>query len=602
MWVMISLLRRSVLFFTVLSFVQVLIFLPVHAQIYSNGFEGGGIPGTTSFTGGATGDPNLNIATSNWSTSGVFTTFTGNAPTATTSMALQPATALTTNWTLTVPVNAGYSANITGIKLDYRSTGTSYTGLSITVNGTSVYVNNTLNTTSTWVTVPITGLTLTGITGNISVVCVLSGGTHGGASTFRFDNFSITGNVIPTNNPPVFTGSVIQALSVCQNSSATSINSLMSINDLDVGQTETWTINSGPTNGSLIGFSASGTSTGGTITPVGLTYTPSPGFSGSDAFSIKISDGIASATTTVNVTVTPIPVPTTIAGVQNVCAGANTPLSNIVSGGVWSSATTTVATIGPSGIVYGITAGNSAISYTVTNGCGVAVSTTTVTVDPLPIAGIISGTSSVCVGAITSLSSTASGGIWSSATTSIATVSNIGDVTGVNAGNSIISYSVTNGCGTDVTTATVTVRPLAVAGTITGVTVFCLRAMTSISDAITGGVWSSGNTNIATVSGSGGVTGVNAGISVISYSVTNGCGTTNATTTINVLPLPSVFPLGGGGNYCSGGIGMHIMLNSSEPGINYQLYYGSAATGSVVAGTGGIIDFGLQTAAGTYTV
>lgn len=120
--------------------------------IYSNGFEGAAIAGITSFTGGASGSPNLNIAASTWSTSGIYTTFTGTAPTPPTSMALQPGTAATTTWTLNIPVNATYSANITALQFDYRSTSTSYNTLSITINGTLVYFNNALNTTSTWVT------------------------------------------------------------------------------------------------------------------------------------------------------------------------------------------------------------------------------------------------------------------------------------------------------------------------------------------------------------------------------------------------------------------------------------------------------------------
>jgi hypothetical protein len=37
-------------------------------------------------------------------------------------------------------------------------------------------------------------------------------------------------------------------------------------------------------------------------------------------------------------------------------------------------------------------------------------------------------------------------------------------------------------------------------------------------------------------------------------------------------------------------------------GINYRLYRGSVSTGTQVAGTGAAISFGLQTAAGDYTV
>ena len=83
-----------------------------------------------------------------------------------------------------------------------------------------------------------------------------------------------------------------------------------------------------------------------------------------------------------------------------------------------------------------------------------------------------------------------------------------------------------------------------------------------------------------------------------------GC-TDNMTPNLNVIisPLPAVHTVTGGGNYCSGGTGVPVGLSSSNSGINYQLYSsGGVAVGAVVPGTGSALDFGLQTAAGTYTV
>ena len=84
---------------------------------------------------------------------------------------------------------------------------------------------------------------------------------------------------------------------------------------------------------------------------------------------------------------------------------------------------------------------------------------------------------------------------------------------------------------------------------------------------------------------------------------TTGC-TNNMTgsVTININPLPAVYTVSGGGNYCAGGVGFHIFLNLSGAGINYQLYNGGSAVGAPMAGTGAALDFGAQTAAGTYTV
>jgi hypothetical protein len=85
------------------------------------------------------------------------------------------------------------------------------------------------------------------------------------------------------------------------------------------------------------------------------------------------------------------------------------------------------------------------------------------TVTSGPSAGTLSGPSTVTAGSSIYLSSTVSGGAWSSSTTSVATAatytSTSGTVTGVSAGTSTISYTVT-GCGTSaVATKVVTVTP-----------------------------------------------------------------------------------------------------------------------------------------------
>jgi Secretion system C-terminal sorting domain/Bacterial Ig-like domain (group 2) len=71
---------------------------------------------------------------------------------------------------------------------------------------------------------------------------------------------------------------------------------------------------------------------------------------------------------------------------------------------------------------------------------------------------------------------------------------------------------------------------------------------------------------------------------------------------VGINPLPLVHTVTGGGNYCAGDTGVHVMLNTSDVGINYQLIIGATNVGLPVPGTGSGIDFGLQTASGTYTV
>ncbi len=90
---------------------------------------------------------------------------------------------------------------------------------------------------------------------------------------------------------------------------------------------------------------------------------------------------------------------------------------------------------------------------------------------------------------------------------------------------------------------------------------------------------------------------------VLASNVSTGCtATMSGSATIVVNTLPIIYPVTGGGNYCSGGTGVAIGLGGSATGVNYSLYNGATAIGSSVAGTNSPISFGVQTLTGTYTV
>ncbi len=90
---------------------------------------------------------------------------------------------------------------------------------------------------------------------------------------------------------------------------------------------------------------------------------------------------------------------------------------------------------------------------------------------------------------------------------------------------------------------------------------------------------------------------------VIATNASTGC-TSDMTGTgvINAIPMPNVYSMTGGGNYCSTGLGLNIGLSGSDVGTMYQLYKGATAFGSAVSGSGSTIDFGLFTGSGSYTV
>ncbi|ALL07416.1 hypothetical protein AQ505_19130 [Pedobacter sp. PACM 27299] len=277
-----------------------------------------------------------------------------------------------------------------------------------------------------------------------------------------------------------------------------------------------------------------------TISSTGLVSGVAPG----TATINYVVNGTNGCPTTVlaTITINALPVVNAITGTLSACIGNTTQLSSSTSAGVWTSGTPAVATINSSGLVTGVTTGTSLITYTVTNGNGcVASQTATVTINALPVVSAITGTLTACIGNTTQLSSTTSGGVWSSGTPAVATVSSSGLVTGVTSGTAVITYTVTNanGCTASQMT-TVTINPLPVVAAITGTLSACIGNTTQLSCSTSGGVWTSATPAVATVNSSGLLTGVTAGTSVITYTVTNanGCiAKQTATVTINALPV-----------------------------------------------------------------
>ena len=153
----------------------------------------------------------------------------------------------------------------------------------------------------------------------------------------------------------------------------------------------------------------------------------------------------------------------------------------------------------------------------------------TITVSPNANAGIVTGASPICIGQTATLVSDGdAGGAWSSTNSAVATVNaTTGLVTAISAGTTDITYTVSTGCNSPVSSfQTLTVSPDANAGTISGISPLCVGAQvtyTSIGgDA--GGVWSSSNTGVATVDPDfGTVTAVGLGTADIIYTLTAGC-------------------------------------------------------------------------------
>lgn len=181
-------------------------------------------------------------------------------------------------------------------------------------------------------------------------------------------------------------------------------------------------------------------------------------------------------------------------------------------------------------------------------GTGDVSNTIALTLTSLPVVMPVTGANEVCVGSTITLSTTSTGGTWSSGSTA-ATVTSGGVVTGVAAAPVIISYTVTNSCGGTSATKSVTVNPFP-APTLSGPASVCVGGTAAFIGTPGGGSWAASNSN-ASVSG-GIVTGVAAGGVDISYTTSNGCGSTTATQNVVVDPLPVPPTLSGPATVCIG--------------------------------------------------
>ena len=210
------------------------------------------------------------------------------------------------------------------------------------------------------------------------------------------------------------------------------------------------------TGGSWSSSNATATTTGGLVTGVSQ---------GADTISYTFTNSCGTARANKNIFISDSAVAGTITGPSNICVGIPVAFTDNDTGGIWSSSNTNaVFTPGDSAVI-GVTPGFDTLSYTVTNGCSMAVATKAITVTAIPDAGLISGPSAVCTGSVISLTDNITGGSWSSSNSS-ATVTG-GMVTGAAPGIDTIHYSFTNACGTDVASKDITVNAVPALASIT---------------------------------------------------------------------------------------------------------------------------------------
>ena len=146
-----------------------------------------------------------------------------------------------------------------------------------------------------------------------------------------------------------------------------------------------------------------------------------------------------------------------------------------------------------------------------------------------------------------------------------------------------------------ITPVVVNPTPLA----ITGPTVVCAGSNITLSDATSGGVWSSGNTSTATIAGGTGiVTGVAGGVVTMSYTLGAGC---YATYVITVNPVPNIssFTSTVATSECVGLGGVVTIASSSIGTGSYTVTYNLSGA-NAVTGASATLTMGATT--GTFSI
>ncbi|MBX2904570.1 MAG: T9SS type A sorting domain-containing protein [Taibaiella sp.] len=190
---------------------------------------------------------------------------------------------------------------------------------------------------------------------------------------FISDNDNNRVRRIKIGNEPYFSEGASKSVTTCP-VELISLDTMLSVDDIDVGQTLTWSPLRLPAHGTLLA-SCTAPSTSSTVVPPCGSYVLTTGYVGTDTFSVRVNDGTYSDTIEFYVNIVGFPNPGAIAGSDSVCPGHNITLTNSYAGGVWSSTATGVATVSSSGVVTGVSAGVTTVSYTATNTCGTVVVT-----------------------------------------------------------------------------------------------------------------------------------------------------------------------------------------------------------------------------------
>jgi hypothetical protein len=297
-------------------------------------------------------------------------------------------------------------------------------------------------------------------------------------------------------------------LSACQNGAAVDFSGQLGVLDYSTTDQLTYTSLVAPTQGTLSGLPATISANGSTVSPSNIFYTPTAGATGTDQFTLNVSNGTETVPVNFTVTINAAPSAGNITAPASLCQSATSQLTASVSGGVWSTTTSSLVSVSGTGVLTGLAGGSGAnITYTVTdgNGCS-ATADATVDITTTPVITLTPSTAqsvnqegsaafSVTYDAsTTNLEWTYSGmgvsingggsstGWVSTASGSAATLNFSGTAT-----SGTLTVGAENGCGTSTQSVTINVNPISLTINTTGSTNGIVGTAMSYSFGTSGG-------------------------------------------------------------------------------------------------------------------
>ena len=538
-----------------------------------------------------------------------------------------------TNVTFTAGGGVSYIFKINGSSVQSGASNTYITntltnGASVTVEATN---SNGCKATSAPVIITVNASPSGTLTTPSATVCAASNVTFtatGGASyQFRVNGTIVqafsAANTYTTStltNASVVTVDVLSA-SGCP---ATYPGLFMSVTALPTG-TLTSTENSGTANDNIIcpGLPVNFTATAGftnynfRVNGVSIQSGASNTFSSttlanSDNVTVIITapSGCSATLNPVAITVLPLPSGTLAATATSICPGTNVTFTATSGYSNYNFKVNGVTVQNGASNIYSNNALTNGASVTVdvtsASGCINIFNTVVITVNPVPVgtlthaenSGVAANDFIICAGASVSFTATAGFTNYRFLANGVQVqtgASNIYTTTTI-ANTNVVTVQATNsfGCISTFGSSAFTVNALPAVNPVTGTNSVCVGFTTQLANTTVGGVWSSSNTGVATVTSTGLVSGIAAGTATISYTITNSNSCANvATSVVTINALPVVPAITGGASVCIGSI---LTLANTTPGGTWS----SSNTFAATVNSSGVVT-GLATGSTTIT-